>query len=61
MTKLIAFNELMKQNLPRYTEVTLLSAMEGAGKLVEDEELAEARKKKDSVLLQQEFHNRTSD
>ncbi len=27
---------------PRFTEATLLSAMEGAGKLVEDEELAEA-------------------
>jgi DNA topoisomerase-3 len=27
---------------PRYNEATLLSAMEGAGKLVEDEELAEA-------------------
>ena len=26
---------------PRYTEATLLSAMEGAGKLVDDEELAE--------------------
>ncbi len=31
---------------PRYTEATLLSAMEGAGKLVEDEELAEALKEK---------------
>ena len=30
----------------RYTEATLLSAMEGAGKLVEDEELAEAMKEK---------------
>lgn len=29
---------------PRYTEATLLAAMEGAGKLVEDEELAEAMK-----------------
>jgi len=29
---------------PRYTEATLLSAMEGAGKLVDDEELAEAMK-----------------
>jgi DNA topoisomerase-3 len=27
---------------PRYTEATILSTMEGAGKLVEDEELAEA-------------------
>ncbi|MCH8474602.1 MAG: DNA topoisomerase III [Opitutales bacterium] len=31
---------------PRYTEATLLSAMEGAGKLLDDEELAEAMKEK---------------
>ena len=31
---------------PRYSEATLLSAMEGAGKLVEDEEIAEALKEK---------------
>jgi DNA topoisomerase-3 len=31
---------------PRYTEATLLSAMEGAGKLVEDEELREAMSEK---------------
>lgn len=31
---------------PRYTEATLLAAMEGAGKLVEDEELAEAMKER---------------
>jgi DNA topoisomerase III len=31
---------------PRYTEATLLSAMEGAGKLVESEELAEAMKER---------------
>ncbi len=31
---------------PRFTEATLLSAMENAGKLVEDEELAEAMKEK---------------
>ncbi|MBO6103003.1 MAG: topoisomerase C-terminal repeat-containing protein, partial [Opitutales bacterium] len=31
---------------PRYTEATLLSAMEGAGKLLEDGELAEAMKEK---------------
>ena len=31
---------------PRYTEATLLSAMEGAGKLVEDEEIAEAMKER---------------
>ena len=30
----------------RYTEATLLSAMEGAGKLVEDEDMAEAMKEK---------------
>ena len=31
---------------PRYSEATLLSAMEGAGKLLDDEELAEAMKEK---------------
>jgi len=31
---------------PRFTEATLLSAMEGAGKLVEDEELRAAMKEK---------------
>ncbi len=31
---------------PRYTEATLLSAMEGAGKLLDDDELAEAMKEK---------------
>ena len=31
---------------PRYTEATLLSAMENSGKLVEDEELAEAMKER---------------
>ncbi|MBP6508012.1 MAG: DNA topoisomerase 3 [Opitutaceae bacterium] len=31
---------------PRYTEATLLSAMEGAGKLVTDDELAEAMKER---------------
>src|SRR5256886_7599700 len=31
---------------PRFTEATLLSAMEGAGKLVEDEELREAMREK---------------
>ena len=31
---------------PRYSEATLLSAMEGAGKLVEDEELREAMREK---------------
>ena len=40
----------VKQNTtkppPRYTEATLLSAMEGAGKLVEDDELREAMREK---------------
>lgn len=40
----------VKQNVtkppPRYTEATLLGAMEGAGKLVEDEELREAMSEK---------------
>jgi len=40
----------VKQNqtkpAPRYTEATLLSAMEGAGKLVEDDELREAMREK---------------
>src|SRR5205807_1429033 len=31
---------------PRFTEATLLSAMEGAGKLIEDEELREAMREK---------------
>ncbi len=31
---------------PRYTEASLLSAMEGAGKLVDDEEMAEAMKER---------------
>jgi DNA topoisomerase III len=31
---------------PRYTEATLLSAMEGAGKLIDDEELREAMKER---------------
>jgi DNA topoisomerase-3 len=31
---------------PRYTEATLLSAMEGAGKLVDDEDLAQAMKER---------------
>jgi DNA topoisomerase-3 len=40
----------VKQNVtkppPRYTEATLLSAMEGAGKLVDDDELREAMREK---------------
>ncbi|MFP4540358.1 MAG: DNA topoisomerase III [Opitutales bacterium] len=40
------WNLLAEETKPpaRYTEATLLSAMEGAGKLVDDEELAEAMK-----------------
>jgi DNA topoisomerase-3 len=38
----VEVNELQTKPPPRYTEATLLSTMEGAGKLVEDEELAEA-------------------
>lgn len=41
-TKEIEIKELITRPPPRYTEATLLSAMEGAGKLVEDEELREA-------------------
>lgn len=38
----VEVNELQTKPPPRYTEATLLSTMEGAGKFVEDEELAEA-------------------
>jgi len=38
----VEVNEHQTKPPPRYTEATLLSTMEGAGKLVEDEELAEA-------------------
>ena len=38
------FEDKMTKPPPRYTEATLLSAMETAGKLVEDEELREAMK-----------------
>ena len=37
---------LATQPPPRFTEATLLSAMEGAGKLVEDDELREAMREK---------------
>jgi len=42
------FDLLSEETKPpaRYTEATLLSAMEGAGKLVDDEELADAMKEK---------------
>jgi len=38
----VEVNEHQTKPPPRYTEATLLSVMEGAGKFVEDEELAEA-------------------
>jgi DNA topoisomerase-3 len=41
-TKSIELKELQTKPPARYTEATLLSAMEGAGKLVDDEELREA-------------------
>ena len=41
-TEKVAANGLVTKPPARYTEATLLSAMEGAGKLVEDEELREA-------------------
>lgn len=41
-TEHIELRELLTKPPPRFTEATLLSTMEGAGKLVEDEELAEA-------------------
>lgn len=42
----VALEEDITRPPSRYTEATLLSAMEGAGKLVDDEELAEAMKEK---------------
>src|SRR6185503_6937853 len=46
--KTIAVNVVATQTKPpaRFTEATLLTAMEGAGKLVEDEELREAMKER---------------
>ncbi|HVL74489.1 MAG TPA: DNA topoisomerase III, partial [Noviherbaspirillum sp.] len=41
-TEKVTANGLVTKPPARYTEATLLSAMEGAGKLVEDEELREA-------------------
>jgi DNA topoisomerase-3 len=41
-TEHIEVKECVTKPAPRYTEATLLSAMEGAGKLVDDEELREA-------------------
>jgi DNA topoisomerase-3 len=45
-TLLIEIKENVTKPAPRYTEATLLSAMEGAGKFVEDEELREAMSEK---------------
>ena len=45
-TEEIAAHALVTKPPARYTEATLLSAMEGAGKLVEDEELREAMRAK---------------
>lgn len=45
-TKAIEVEENQTKPPPRYTEATLLSAMETAGKLVEDEELREAMSEK---------------
>ncbi|MEZ5652673.1 MAG: DNA topoisomerase III [Burkholderiaceae bacterium] len=41
-TLALTIHDLSTRPPPRYTEATLLSAMEGAGKLVEDDELREA-------------------
>jgi DNA topoisomerase-3 len=45
-TKDIEVKQSQTKPPPRFTEATLLSAMEGAGKLVEDEELREAMNEK---------------
>jgi DNA topoisomerase-3 len=42
----VAVNALKTKPPARYTEATLLSAMEGAGKLIEDEDLRDAMKEK---------------
>jgi DNA topoisomerase-3 len=46
LTKEIEVKQSQTKPPPRFTEATLLSAMEGAGKLVEDEELREAMSEK---------------
>ena len=46
LTKEVAVDALQTKPPARYSEATLLSAMEGAGKLVEDEELREAMSEK---------------
>ncbi|HXT11696.1 MAG TPA: DNA topoisomerase III [Candidatus Angelobacter sp.] len=45
-TSSVEVKQLQTKPPPRYTEATLLSAMEGAGKLVEDDELREAMREK---------------
>ncbi|MDE2277722.1 MAG: DNA topoisomerase III, partial [Burkholderiales bacterium] len=45
-TEDVAVNALKTRPPARYTEATLLSAMEGAGKLIEDEDLRDAMKEK---------------
>jgi DNA topoisomerase-3 len=45
-TEHVAVNALKTKPPARYTEATLLSAMEGAGKLIEDEDLRDAMKEK---------------
>jgi len=45
-TEDVAVNALKTKPPARYTEATLLSAMEGAGKLIEDEELRDAMRDK---------------
>jgi DNA topoisomerase-3 len=45
-TEAIAIAALKTKPPPRYTEATLLSAMEGAGKLIDDDELREAMQEK---------------
>ena len=45
-TESVAVNALKTKPQARYTEATLLSAMEGAGKLIEDEDLRDAMKEK---------------
>ena len=45
-TEQVAVNALKTKPPARYTEATLLSAMEGAGKLIDDDELREAMQEK---------------
>ncbi len=46
LTEDVAVNALRTKPPARYTEATLLSAMEGAGKLIDDDELREAMQEK---------------